>query len=202
MQRHYVKVKYKNGDKRLRNLNWYNDNVIPKIEQYIRDDSYKKMLDLGAGNGRFCKLFHNWYENIICLDAIDELDDRYKYCNITHIKKHLHEFETTELFDIVISIASFKVMYEYYEDKFFEFIHKILRKNGRLMLEFHLSYDRTFKDSKALAWFNNGKISNVKGFEIISIAETICLKTPRACGFNLLIQNIVIVLEKIEVGEK
>jgi trans-aconitate methyltransferase len=122
-----------NGDSTgYRNLEFYKKNLIPIIDEII-SDSDVSVLDLGCGNGRFNELIHNKFDQIMCVDPIDELVDKFNYSNVSYEKKHLHELGDNN-YDIIFMLGSMLSIWREYGSNCLNHLNRLSSDGGKVFV--------------------------------------------------------------------
>jgi SAM-dependent methyltransferase len=130
------------GDTTLfRTLEWHQENVIPLIQQNLT--SRKSVLDLGCGNGRYNKLTHGIFENILCVDPIETMDEKFTFSNTKFERTHLHELQGK--FDNILMIGPMCAIWKKYGEDTMRYLHSLLNKNGLVFMEIDEASPCSFK---------------------------------------------------------
>lgn len=151
----------KDGDTSgFRNLLWYKKNILPLIKENMVNRD--KMLDLGCGNGRFNTLTHNLFKNIICVDPIEDLENKFTYKNVKFLKNHLHELHKLD-FDVILMIGSMLSIWRKYGEKTLQYLSNLLNEEGLIFVVIsNQNYIFNFEDETYLKILKIYKLKDKK----------------------------------------
>ena len=108
--------------------------IIDKIMPYIRD---KKILDVGAGNGRWSREFTKYASKVVALDVSKKmcgvLRDEINVKNFEVLNVDIEKVNFDSKFDVVFSFRSFKYAKNY--DRVINMIKRALNEKGVFIVE-------------------------------------------------------------------
>ena len=122
----------------------------PKIEE---NKASRKALDIGFGSGRHIKLFMDYGFEAHGIDYSQECVNTVKNLlgeNLNVSLGSLDEYEKIEFFDVVLMYGVAFLHNETDMQKDLKKIHKFLKKDGRIFVNFRTKEDYLYKQGKQL----------------------------------------------------
>ena len=118
----------------------WEENVWPSLEQYVKNK--KSLIDVGCGNGRRSRIFSNYVEKVVGIDAANLIGKGYTNIvtknieNVEYVHGDIMSYDTSgEKFDVVYCEGTFYYLSMSHSavDAFKQLV-TILKDNGVLIL--------------------------------------------------------------------
>ena len=161
------------------------DDDIRRYDQNKELCKNKYVLDFGSGQGGFIKLISKVARKAIGIE-INQINRKLLSDKGFDVRKSLDDIKVNEKFDFVILNHSFEHLHE--PVSILKKIKKVLKKNGKLVIEVPHSKDFLIKtlncnDFKAFTFFSEHLILHTKK-SLMTILEHSGFKTIRVDGFQ------------------